>query len=157
MPARSQKVSTESASYNGIDLTRQVVLAVGNARSGGSSKTVSISICITSFSSRKPSITSNIIRGSRNPSDSYLGIAFKVRNTTICVNEMDFLAILSHRLSAGIETSRFFEKIDKKSHHDGLTDQYNLDVRPDLKAEVLRRGLINYSGKNCCGKSAAWL
>jgi hypothetical protein len=120
----------ESATYNGSDLTRQVVVAVGNSRSGESSKTVSISIFMTSLSSRRPSMTSSIIWGNRNLSDSYLGIAFKVRNTTIYVNDMDFLTILSHRLSAAIETYRFFENIDKKSHH-------------------------NYSGNDCCGKSAA--
>jgi len=78
------------------------------------------------------------IPGEEKRDGSYIGIALKARNTTIgiigmdnstkyglSVDDMDFMAILSHQLSAGIEKSRLFEKIQLLSQHDGLTGLYN--------------------------------
>ena len=38
---------------------------------------------------------------------------------------MDFMAILSYQLAAGIEKSLLFEKIQQLSQNDGLTGLYN--------------------------------
>jgi len=78
------------------------------------------------------------IPGEEKRDGSYIGIALKARNTTIgiigmdnsakyglSVDDMDFMAILSHQLAAGIEKSRLFEKIQQLSQHDGLTGLYN--------------------------------
>jgi diguanylate cyclase (GGDEF)-like protein len=78
------------------------------------------------------------IPGEEKRNGSYIGIALKVRNRTIGiigidnsvkyglnVDDMDFMAILSHQLAAGIEKSRLFEKIQQLSQHDGLTGLYN--------------------------------
>jgi predicted signal transduction protein with EAL and GGDEF domain len=78
------------------------------------------------------------IPGEEKRDGSYIGIAIKVRNTIIgnidmdnsakyrlSVDGMDFMAILSHQLAAGIEKSRLFEKIQQLSQHDGLTGRYN--------------------------------
>lgn len=69
---------------------------------------------------------------------SYIGLALKGHNTTIgiigidnaskyglSVDDMDFMAILSHQLAAGIEKSRLFDKIQLLSQFDGLTGLYN--------------------------------
>jgi diguanylate cyclase (GGDEF)-like protein len=69
---------------------------------------------------------------------SYIGIALKTHNKTIgmlgmdnrikyglSVEDMDFMAILSHQLAAGIEKTRLFEKIRDLSQHDGLTGLHN--------------------------------
>jgi diguanylate cyclase (GGDEF)-like protein len=69
---------------------------------------------------------------------SYIGLALKAHNTTVgiigidnsakyglTVDDMDFMAILSHQLAAGIEKARLFEKIQLLSQHDGLTGLYN--------------------------------
>jgi diguanylate cyclase (GGDEF)-like protein len=78
------------------------------------------------------------IPGEEKSEGSYIGIALKARNTTIgvigidnsvkyglSVDDMDFMAILSHQLAAGIEKSHLFEKIQQLSQHDGLTGLYN--------------------------------
>jgi hypothetical protein len=75
-----------------------------------------------------------IFQARKNATDRTIGIALKARNTTIgiigmdnsvkyglSVDDMDFMAILSHQLAAGIEKSRLFEKIQQLSQHDGLT------------------------------------
>ena len=84
---------------------------------------------------------------------SYIGIALKVHNATIgvigmdspvkyglSVEDMDFMAILSHQIAAGIEKSRLFEKIQKLSQLDGLTGLNNRRVFQDkLLQEINRR------------------
>ncbi len=78
------------------------------------------------------------IPGEEKLKGSYIGIALKAHNTTIgiigmdssakygmSVDDMDFMAILSYQLAAGIEKSRLFEKIQQLSQHDGLTGLYN--------------------------------
>ena len=84
---------------------------------------------------------------------SYIGIALKVHNTTIgvigmdnaskyglTVDDMDFMAILSHQLAAGIEKSRLFDKIQRMSQYDGLTGLYNHRMFQErLHQEVNRR------------------
>jgi diguanylate cyclase (GGDEF)-like protein len=83
---------------------------------------------------------------------SYIGIALKVHNAPIgvigmdspvkyglSVEDMDFLAILSHQIAAGIEKSRLFEKIQQLSQLDGLTGLYNQRVFHDkLRQEINR-------------------
>jgi diguanylate cyclase (GGDEF)-like protein len=85
---------------------------------------------------------------------SYIGIALKVHNTTIgvigmdnsskyglSVDDMDFMAILSHQLAAGIEKSLLFDKIQQISQHDGLTGLYNhRTFQEKLQQEISRRG-----------------
>lgn len=48
----------------------------------------------------------------------------------LSVEDMDFMAILSHQIAAGIEKSRIFEKIQKLSQLDGLTGLNNRRVFP---------------------------
>jgi len=84
---------------------------------------------------------------------SYIGIALKVHNATIgvigmdnqekfglTVDDMDFMAILSHQLAAGIEKSQLFDTIQQISQHDGLTGLYNHRMFQErLSSEVSRR------------------
>jgi diguanylate cyclase (GGDEF)-like protein len=91
--------------------------------------------------------------GEEKREGSYIGIALKVHNTTIgvigmdspvkyglTVEDMDFMAILSHQIAAGIEKSRLFEKIQKLSQMDGLTGLNNRRVFQDkLLQEINRR------------------
>ena len=75
------------------------------------------------------------IPGEEKLNGSYIGIALKAHNTTIgiigmdssakfglSVDDMDFMAIISYQLAAGIEKSRLFEKIQQLSQHDGIED-----------------------------------
>jgi diguanylate cyclase (GGDEF)-like protein len=84
---------------------------------------------------------------------SYIGIALKVHNETVgvigmdnsvkyglSVDDMDFMAILSHQIAAGIEKSRFFDKTKHLSQHDGLTGLYNHRMFEEkLHQEISRR------------------
>ncbi|HUI68606.1 MAG TPA: sensor domain-containing diguanylate cyclase [Nitrospirota bacterium] len=84
---------------------------------------------------------------------SYIGIALKVHNETIGVigldnsvkyglgvDDMDFMAILSHQIAAGIEKSRLFDKTEHLSQHDGLTGLYNHRMFEEkLRLEISRR------------------
>jgi diguanylate cyclase (GGDEF)-like protein len=93
------------------------------------------------------------IPGEEKRSGSYIGVALKVRNTTIgvigidhpekyrlSVDDMDFMAILSHQIAAGIEKAHLFEKIEHLSQHDGLTGLYNHRVFQErLRQELARR------------------
>lgn len=78
------------------------------------------------------------IPGEEKRNGSYIGIALKAHNTTIgiigmdnpikfglSVDDIDFMAILSHQISVGIEKSSLFEKIQLLSQHDGLTGLFN--------------------------------
>jgi len=56
------------------------------------------------------------------------------------VDDMDFLAILSHQIAAGIEKAQLFEAIERISQHDGLTGLFNHRVFEErLQQEVGRR------------------
>lgn len=91
--------------------------------------------------------------GEEKRGGSYIGIALKVHNATIGVigldnssryglnvDDMDFMAILSHQLAAGIEKSRLFDKIQQMSQHDGLTGLYNYRMFQErLQQEIVRR------------------
>ncbi len=91
--------------------------------------------------------------GEEKRDGSYIGIAIKVHNTTIgvigmdnsskyglTVDDMDFMAILSHQLAAGIEKSLLFSKIQRISQHDGLTGLYNHRMfQEKLQQEISRR------------------
>ncbi len=92
--------------------------------------------------------------GEEKRDGSYIGITLKVHNTTIgvigmdnsskyglTVDDMDFMAILSHQLAAGIEKALFFNKIERISQHDGLTGLYNHRLfQEKLQQEISRRG-----------------
>jgi len=91
--------------------------------------------------------------GEEQRDGSYIGITLKVHNTTIgiigmdnaykyglSVDDMDFMAILSHQLAAGIEKSLLFEKIQRMSQHDGLTGLLNHRIfQEQLQHEINRR------------------
>jgi len=93
------------------------------------------------------------VPGEEKRSGSYIGTALKVRNTTIgvigidhpekyglSVDDMDFMALLSHQIAAGIEKAHLFEKIEHLSQHDGLTGLYNHRVFQErLRQELARR------------------
>lgn len=84
---------------------------------------------------------------------SYIGIALKAHNTImgvigmdnpakfgLTVDDMDFMAIISHQLAAGIEKSRLFDQIQRMSQHDGLTGLYNhRTFQEKLQQELNRR------------------
>ncbi len=84
---------------------------------------------------------------------SYVGIAIKIHNTTtgvigldspvkygLSVDDMDFMAVLSHQIAAGIEKAHLFERIDKLSRIDDLTQLYNYRIfREKLLQEITRR------------------
>ncbi len=92
--------------------------------------------------------------GEEKKDGSYIGITLKAHNLTIgvigmdnsskyglTVDDMDFLAILSHQLAAGIEKALLFEKIQRISQHDGLTGLYNYRMFQErLLQEISRRG-----------------
>jgi diguanylate cyclase (GGDEF)-like protein len=93
------------------------------------------------------------VPGEEKRSGSYIGTALKVRDTTIgvigidhpekyglSVDDMDFMAILSHQIAAGIEKARLFEKIEHLSQLDGLTGLFNHRVFQErLRQELARR------------------
>ena len=93
------------------------------------------------------------VPGEEKRAGSYIGTALKVRDTTIgvigidhpekyglSVDDMDFMAILSHQIAAGIEKAHLFETIEHLSQHDGLTGLYNHRVFQErLRQELARR------------------
>ncbi len=93
------------------------------------------------------------VPGEEKRAGSYIGTALKVRDTTIgvigidhpkkyglTVDDMDFMAILSHQIAAGIEKAHLFETIEHLSQHDGLTGLYNHRVFQErLRQELARR------------------
>jgi diguanylate cyclase (GGDEF)-like protein len=92
--------------------------------------------------------------GEEKRDGSYIGITLKVHNMTIgvigmdnsskyglSVDDMDFMAILSHQLAAGIEKSLLFDKLERIAQHDGLTGLYNHRMfQEKLRQEISRRG-----------------
>jgi diguanylate cyclase (GGDEF)-like protein len=92
------------------------------------------------------------VPGEEKRDGSYIGLALKAHNTTIgvigmdntvkyglTVDDMDFMAILSHQLAVGIEKSRLFEKIQLLSQHDGLTGLFNHRMFIDRLVEEIHR------------------
>ncbi len=91
--------------------------------------------------------------GEEKRGGSYIGVALKVHNATIgvigmdspvkyglSVDDMDFIAILSHQIAAGLEKSRLFERIQQLSQLDGLTGLYNYRTfQEKLAKELIRR------------------
>jgi diguanylate cyclase (GGDEF)-like protein len=140
--------------YSGLDVARQIVLPIGEGtpgrivENGEHAHIHDLSLFYETFNDfiHHP--------GEEKRDGSYIGIALKVHNTTIGaigmdnaakyglnVDDMDFMAILSHQLAAGIEKSRLFEKIQKISQHDGLTGLYNHRMfQEKLLQEIHRRG-----------------
>lgn len=98
------------------------------------------------------------VPGEEKRDGAYIGIALKSQNETIgvigidcpvkyglTVEDMDFLALTSHQISAGIEKSTLFTKTEELAQLDGLTGLYNHRVfKERLVQEVNRR---NRSGK----------
>jgi diguanylate cyclase (GGDEF)-like protein len=93
------------------------------------------------------------VPGEKKRGGSYIGITLKARNTSIgvigmdtpekyglTVEHMDFMAILSHQIAAGVEKARLFEKIQQLSQLDDLTGLYNRRVfQEKLLQEIGRR------------------
>lgn len=93
------------------------------------------------------------IPGEEKRDGAYIGIALKSQNAAIgvigidspakyglTVEDMDFLALTSHQISAGIEKSRLFTKTEELAQLDGLTGLYNHRVfKERLAQEVSRR------------------
>jgi diguanylate cyclase (GGDEF)-like protein len=98
------------------------------------------------------------VPGEEKRDGAYIGIALKSQNETLgvigidcpvkyglTVEDMDFLALTSHQISAGIEKSHLFTRTEELAQLDGLTGLYNHRVfKERLVQEVSRR---NRSGK----------
>ncbi len=140
--------------YSGLDLTRKIALPIGKGTPGRvveNGEHVHIHDLSVFYET-----SGNFIHHpeEQKRGGSYMGIALKVHNATIGVigmdnaakfglnvDDMDFMAILSHQLAAGIEKSRLFEKIQQISQHDGLTGLYNHRMfQEKLQQEINRRG-----------------
>jgi diguanylate cyclase (GGDEF)-like protein len=93
------------------------------------------------------------VPGEEKRDGAYIGIALKSRNASIgvigidspvkyglTVEDMDFLALTSHQISAGIEKSYLFTQTEELAQLDGLTGLYNHRVfKERLEQEVNRR------------------
>jgi diguanylate cyclase (GGDEF)-like protein len=91
--------------------------------------------------------------GEEKRDGAYIGIALKSRNRTIgvigidtlakyglTVEDMDFMSLVAHQISAGIEKSLLFTRTEQLSQVDGLTGLYNRRVFSEkLQQEVARR------------------
>ena len=144
--------------FSGIDAREKIVLAVGEGtpgrivESGEHVHLHDVSVFHATFN--------DFIHypGEEKRKGSYIGIALKAHNSTIgvigiespdqfglSVDDMDFMAILSHQIAAGIERCKLFETIQQLSQLDGLTGLYNHRVFQErLSHELSRR---NRTGK----------
>ena len=139
--------------YSGLDLSRKAALRIGEGTPGrvvANGEHVHIHDLSVFYETFNDFIHHP---GEEKRDGSYIGIALKVHNSTIgvigmdnsskyglSVDDMDFMAILSHQLAAGIEKSRLFEKIQQMSQHDGLTGLYNHRMfQEKLLQEINRR------------------
>jgi diguanylate cyclase (GGDEF)-like protein len=142
--------------YNGLDLARKTVLRVGEGAPGRVAEQGE-HIHLHDLSPFYQTSNDFIHHpGEEQREGSYIGIALKARSTTIgvigmdnrskyglSVEDMDFMAILSHQLAAGIERSRLFEKTQQLSQYDGLSGLYNHRMFKEKLAQE-----INRSGRN---------
>lgn len=138
--------------YNGLDLVRGVSLLPGEGtpgrvvESGEHVHIHDLSVFYETFNDfvHHP--------GEQKRDGSYIGIALKVHKTTIgvigmdnpqkyglTVDDMDFMAILSHQLAAGMELSLLFDKISLLSQRDGLTGLYNHRIFKEKLLQELNR------------------
>ncbi len=92
--------------------------------------------------------------GEERQDGSYIGITLRAHNATIgciglsnrrryglSVDDMDFLAILSHQIAGGIEKSRLFVEAHRLSQFDALTGLYNYRMfHEKLRQEISRQG-----------------
>jgi diguanylate cyclase (GGDEF)-like protein len=151
MDERREKL--ELTFFSGLDIQQKVTLQIGEGTPGrivDNGEHVhlhDLSVFYETFS--------DFIHfpGEEKRGGSYIGIALKVHNETIgvigmdnsmkyglSVDDMDFLAILSHQIAAGIEKSRLFDKTKHLSQHDGLTGLYNHRMFGEkLHQEISRR------------------
>jgi diguanylate cyclase (GGDEF)-like protein len=146
----------ELAFSSGLDLTQKIILPAGAGTPGRIVETGE-HVHIHDLSVFYETFNDFIHHPSEEKRDgSFIGIALKVHNTTtgvigidnrskygLTVDDMDFLAILSHQLAAGIEKSRLFGQIQQMSQHDGLTGLYNHRM---FKEKLLHE--INRHGRN---------
>jgi len=93
------------------------------------------------------------VPGEAKRDGAYIGIALKSQNEAIgvigidspvkfglTVEDMDFLALTSHQISAGIEKSNLFTRTEELAQLDGLTNLFNHRVfKERLEQEVSRR------------------
>ncbi|HTG00386.1 MAG TPA: sensor domain-containing diguanylate cyclase [Nitrospirota bacterium] len=139
--------------YNGIDLVRGVSLLPGEGTPGRiveNGEHVHIHDLAVFYQTFNDFIHHP---GEAKRDGSFIGIALKVHQTTIgvigmdnpqkyglTVDDMDFMAILSHQLAAGIEMSLLFDRINLLSQRDGLTGLYNHRIfKEKLHQEMTRR------------------
>jgi diguanylate cyclase (GGDEF)-like protein len=144
----------ELAFHSGFELQRPAAIAVGQGTPGRiveSGEHVHIHDLSLFYETFNDFIH---YAGEEKRDGSYIGITLKVHNLTIgvigmdnsskyglTVDDMDFMAILSHQLAAGIEKALFFKKIERISQHDGLTGLYNHRLfQEKLQQEISRRG-----------------
>jgi diguanylate cyclase (GGDEF)-like protein len=149
---RREKI--ELVFYSGIDLARQVVLPIGEGTPGRIVRHGE-HVHIHDLSLFYETFNDFIHHPAEDKRDgSYIGVALKAHDAVIgvigmdnsskyglSVDDMDFMALLSHQLAAGIERSRLFEKIRQMSQRDGLTGLYNHRMfKEKLQHEISRRG-----------------
>jgi diguanylate cyclase (GGDEF)-like protein len=137
---------------SGLDIQRKVILRMGDGTPGRIAESGE-HVHIHDLSTFYDASGDFIHCPDENKHDgSYIGIALKVHNKTIGVigldnsvkyglgvDDMDFMAILSHQIAAGIEKSRLFDKTEHLSQHDGLTGLYNHRMFEEkLRLEIAR-------------------
>ena len=142
--------------YNGLDLVRKTGLRIGEGAPGRIVERGE-HIHLHDLAPFYETLNDFIHHpGEEKREGSYIGIALKARNATIgvigmdnksgyglSVEDMDFMAILSHQLAAGIERSRLFEKTQQMSQYDGLSGLYNHRMFKEKLAQEIGR-----SGRN---------
>jgi diguanylate cyclase (GGDEF)-like protein len=93
------------------------------------------------------------VPGEEKRDGAYIGVALKSRNAAVgvigidcrekqglSVDDMDFMALISHQISVGIEKASLFVKTEQLSQLDGLTGLYNHRVFDEkLEQEVSKR------------------
>lgn len=147
-----ERKNLELAFYSGLDLARKAVLPIG-AGAPGRVAEQGEHLHLHDLSSFYQSPEDFIHHPAEEKrGGSYIGIALKARNAVIgvigmdnrtryglSVEDMDFLAILSHQIAAGIEKTILFSDLQRTSRHDSLTGLFNYRMfQEKLSLEVGR-------------------